>query len=84
MRLVTCPACDTETPVYPHDLAPSETARTKVVVTRRLSDYHAAIEGTKGRKWGCGKTIDEAVGALVRNHPEAFWTSVDLSKVGAL
>ncbi len=67
-----------------HGLTPSEVALAKIVVTQRFSDYHAAIDGTAGRKWGCGKTIDEAVGALVRNHPEAFGTSVDLSKVGVL
>ena len=66
----------------PDPLAPSEVALAKIVVTQRFSDYHAAIDGTAGRKWGCGKTIDEAVGALVRNHPGAFGTSVDLSKVG--
>ena len=58
----------------PPTLAPSGVAPTKIVVTQRFSDYHAAIDGTEGRKWGCGKTIDEAVGALVRNHPEAFGT----------
>ena len=57
---------------------------TRVVVTQRFSDYHAAIDGTEGRKWGCGKTIDEAVGALVRNHPEAFGAVVDIGKAGVL
>jgi hypothetical protein len=64
-----------------HDLTPSEAAPTKIVVTRRFADYHAAIDGTDGRKWGCGKTIDEAVGSLVRNHPGVFDAIVDLEKV---
>lgn len=68
----------------PPSLAPSEVAFAKIVVTQRFSDYHAAIDGTAGRKWGCGKTIDEAVGALVRNHPEAFGAVVDIGKAGVL
>lgn len=67
-----------------HDLTPSEAAPTKIVITRRFADYHAAIDGTNGCKWGCGKTIDEAVGNLVRNHPGVFGAIVDLEKAGVL
>lgn len=65
-------------------LTPSEVTAAKIVITRRFADYHAAIDGTNGCKWGCGKTIDEAVGSLVRNHPGAFGAIVDLEKAGAL
>lgn len=51
-------------------------SKTKIVVTFRSRDVHAAIDGTSGKKWGCGRTPDEAIGALVRSHPEAF--DVDL------
>lgn len=52
--------------------------KTKIVVTFRAHDVHAAIEGTNGRKWGCGRNPDEAVGALVRSHPEAFGVEVQI------
>lgn len=42
MRLVTCPACDTEAPVYPHDLAPSEVALAKILAAVEEYDATAA------------------------------------------
>lgn len=43
----------------------------KIVVTRRSDDFHACIEGNPGI-WDCGKTITEAIGNLIRTHPEKF------------
>lgn len=33
--------------------------------------YHAQIKSAGGF-WGCGNSMDEAVGSLIRNHPEKF------------
>lgn len=38
-----------------------------IVITPRTSDYHAHIEGNK-TLWECGKTPNEAIGALIRTH----------------
>jgi predicted RNase H-like HicB family nuclease len=43
----------------------------KIVVTKRTSDYHACVDGLPG-VWDCGRTQDEAIGALLRTHPEYF------------
>lgn len=43
----------------------------KIVITKRYSDYHACPEGEPGC-WAAGKTIDDAIGNLVRCHPERF------------
>ncbi len=34
-------------------------------------DFHACIEGSPWH-WACGKVPDEAIGNLVRTHPEHF------------
>lgn len=81
-RRAKAPSCACHPKAEP--FAPSAVTPTKIVVTRRFADYHAAIDGTNGCKWGCGKTIDEAVGNLVRNHPGAFGAIVDLEKAGVL
>ncbi len=44
--------------------------KTKIIMTCRSDDYHACIEGTEF--WGCGKTISEAIGDLIRSHREVF------------
>ena len=44
---------------------------TKINVTKRMADFHACIDGELGL-WGCGKSVDEAIGSLVLNHPEMF------------
>lgn len=36
----------------------------KIIITKRTDHYHAHIEGEPG-KWGCGKSIHEAIGDLV-------------------
>lgn len=38
---------------------------------RPTPKYHAQIKD-KGGYWGCGHSIDEAVGSLMRSHPEQF------------
>lgn len=43
----------------------------KIVVTKRYSDYHACPEG-EPTCWAAGKTPDDAIGNLVRCHPERF------------
>jgi len=47
----------------------------RIIYTKRSSDWHACLEGQPAI-WGCGKSVDEAVGALVRNHPEQFGVSL--------
>jgi hypothetical protein len=48
---------------------------------KRRPKYHAQIKGKPGC-WGCGKTTDEAIGSLVRSHPEYFGLS-EISDLGA-
>lgn len=43
----------------------------RIVVTKRISDFHACIEG-KETLWGCGETYAKAIGDLVMAHEEAF------------
>lgn len=43
----------------------------KVVVHKRSDDYHACLEGDS-RVWSCGSTTNDAIGDLVRCHPEVF------------
>ena len=66
---------------------------TEIEVCERLADYwidesgekmpkfHAQIKGEAG-VWACGRSIDDAIGNLVRYAPERF--SVDLSYLGKL
>jgi hypothetical protein len=42
-----------------------------IIITKRSDDYHAHLAPDK-RIWGCGRTIDEAIGDLIRAHREAF------------
>lgn len=37
--------------------------------------FHAQIGSSAGH-WGCGRTIDEAVGSLVRCHQELFGVEI--------
>ena len=43
---------------------------------QRQPKYHAQVAGDKG-KWACGQGIDEAIGNLVRCHPESFGVTVE-------
>jgi hypothetical protein len=42
---------------------------------QRRPKYHAQLEG-KPSRWGCGVSRDEAIGRLVRAHPEMFGLKV--------
>ena len=42
---------------------------TEIEIRKRSGDWHAQIKGQPGL-WGCGKTPDEAVGSMARNHAE--------------
>lgn len=44
---------------------------TEIEIRPRSSDWHAQIKDHPGI-WGCGKTIDDAIGSLVRSWPEKF------------
>jgi len=46
-----------------------------IVVVRRSADYHASIKGIPGC-WGCGRSPEEAVGALIGAWPEYFVTKL--------
>lgn len=48
----------------------------KLVVTRRSDDYHVCINGDK-TLWGCGKTIDEAIGSCVRSHRDRLGIKIE-------
>jgi hypothetical protein len=50
------------------------TDKVRIVVVKRVADYHASIGGTGC--WGCGATHYEAIGDLVFHYPERF--SVDI------
>ena len=43
--------------------------------------YHAQIKGMGGY-WGCGITREDAIGALIMNHPEKF--NIELKHLGKL
>jgi hypothetical protein len=47
----------------------------KIIVTWRLFDFHAQIDGRPGL-WGCGSSANEAIGDLVRSHPEVLGVEV--------
>lgn len=52
--------------------------KNEIVVIRRVVDYHASLV-TNPAVWGCGKTEEEAIGNLIRSHPEVFNISVKQS-----
>lgn len=43
----------------------------KIIVTNRGHDFHAALNGDT-RLWGCGKTPDVAIGDALRTHADRF------------
>ena len=49
----------------------------KIIVTKRGDDYHASLAG-RPEIWGCGKTINAAIGNLVQSHTEALNVKVEL------
>ncbi len=42
----------------------------KIVVERRSNHHHAAFANDRSR-WGDARTVEEAIGSLVRQHGEA-------------
>lgn len=48
----------------------------KLVVTRRSDDYHVCINGNQ-TLWGCGKSIDEAIGDCVRTHSDELGIEIE-------
>ncbi len=48
-------------------------AKVEIEVCPRMKEgkFHASIKGQKG-KWGTGNSHDEAIGDLVKSHPEDF------------
>lgn len=58
-------------------MAAGERGGRKVIVVRqRGDDYHASI-ADRPSVWGCGESIDEAVGDLVRAHAEEFGIEIE-------
>lgn len=53
-----------------------------IVLTKRGSgnDYHAGIQDETGY-WGRGLTSSEAIGDLIRSHPEKFGIKIDTSNL---
>lgn len=49
----------------------------EIHVRKRTNDWHASIPS---KEWGCGKSQSEAVGDLVRSHPEKFGTTISYSE----
>lgn len=44
--------------------------------TERRPKYHAQIAGQPGY-WGCGESRDEAIGRLIRAHPQLFGLAIE-------
>jgi|HubBroStandDraft_1064217.scaffolds.fasta_scaffold129095_3 hypothetical protein len=51
--------------------SPERGAVRTIDVTRRAADWHAC-DGENKAIWGCGSTIDAAIGDVVRSHREHF------------
>jgi hypothetical protein len=47
-----------------------------IIIRQRTADKAAFIKGTP-EKWGCGATINEAVGDLVRSHIKDFGITIE-------
>lgn len=53
----------------------------KQYVLERRPKYHAQIKDEPGY-WGCGDSRDDAIGSLVRSHPERF--GIKITHLGKL
>jgi hypothetical protein len=52
--------------------------RIRLRVQRRERDFQAVIVGgPHDRLWAAGKSSTEAIGDLVRSHPDAFGVAID-------
>ncbi|MFA6432712.1 MAG: hypothetical protein WCV82_02745 [Candidatus Paceibacterota bacterium] len=49
-----------------------------IIVSKRSDDYHAQLAHYCGA-WDCGKTADEAIGALIRTHSKKFGIKLESS-----
>lgn len=49
----------------------------QIIVIKRGTDYQAQVVGKQGL-WGCGSSIDTAIGNLVRISPEEFSVKIQL------
>ncbi len=52
----------------------------EIVVSKRSHDWHACLKD-RPEIWGCGKSIDEAIGSLIRAHAERFGISLTISPI---
>lgn len=50
---------------------PHSMQRGALVWHKRAEDWHVCIQGEEDY-WACGKTPNEAIGDLIRSHPERF------------
>jgi hypothetical protein len=48
----------------------------KIKVTKRYADYHACIDGQEGF-WGCGKSVDEAIGSVILSNAAKFGLNIE-------
>jgi hypothetical protein len=49
----------------------------EIEVSKRTEDYHACITDDPAY-WGCGQTINEAIGDLVNAHADYFGINIEL------
>lgn len=47
-----------------------------ITLRKRSDDWHACINGDE-RLWGCGKTIDDAIGNVVRTHKATLGLTIE-------
>lgn len=47
-----------------------------IVVTRRTADIHACLKDHP-EIWGCGRGPAEAIGEVIRSHPERFGLAIE-------
>jgi hypothetical protein len=43
----------------------------RLIVTKRADDFHVHVDGDI-ECWGCGPTVDAAIGDLIRHNPDVF------------
>lgn len=53
----------------------------QIRVKRRHSDWYACLAGN-GRVWGAGDKPDDAIGNLIRCHPEHFQIEIIVEQEG--
>jgi len=68
---ISCSECNIKTRKEMINMDNKNKNFTGITITKRFGDYHACLENHTGI-WGCGKTIHEAIGSVIMNHPEKF------------